>query len=132
MNRLLIFVGLCTFLSFGLYAQKVEGISMTFKNEHLDIGKIKKGEKRTFDFEFTNTGTEDLRIAIVSGCDCTTLDWPRRAIKPGDSAMINVIFDSTEKEESETVDVDIYLKNLDPKTGEQYLKIVDYKFELIE
>ncbi len=112
-------------------AQAKKGISMTFANEHLDIGKVKKGEKKKFDYVFTNTGTETLTIAIVSGCDCTTLDWPRTPIKPGEKGTINVIFDSTEKEESETVDVDIYLKNLDPKSGEQYFKIVDYKFVLV-
>ena len=70
-------------ISVGLSAQKNEGIHMTFENEHLDIGTVKRGEKKTFNFEFTNTGTETLKIAIVSGCDCTTLDWPRRPIKPG-------------------------------------------------
>lgn len=127
-------LSLFSFLIFtaGINAQNDKPISMTFENEHLNIGKVKKGEKRTFDYVFTNTGTETLNISIVSGCDCTTLDWPRTPIKPGEKATINVIFDSTEKEESETVDVDIYLKNLDPKSGEQYLKIVDYKFILVE
>lgn len=109
-------------------AQK--GVHMTFDNEHINIGKVKRGEIRKFDFAFTNTGSETIEIDIVSGCDCTTLDYPRTKILPGKRAIIHVTFDSGKKEASETVDVDVYLKNLDPKTNHRILKIVDYTFEL--
>ncbi len=105
---------------------------MKFEVESYDLGPIKKGEKREFSYTFTNVGKEDIQIDLVSGCDCTTLDWTRLPIKPGDTGTIEVIFDSTEKEDSDPVDVDIYLKNLDPKTGHPMLKILDYSFQLIE
>ena len=105
---------------------------MKFEVETYDLGPIKKGEKREFSYTFTNVGKEDIQIDLVSGCDCTTLDWTRLPIKPGDTGTIEVIFDSTEKEDSDPVDVDIYLKNLDPKTGHPMLKILDYSFQLIE
>lgn len=107
-----------------------QGVHMTFEGEHLNIGKVKKGEIKKFDFVFTNTGTETIEIDIVSGCDCTTLDYPKNKILPGKKAIIHVTFDSGKKEVSETVDVDIYLKNLNPKTGHRILKIVDYTYEL--
>lgn len=107
-----------------------QGVHMTFVGEHLNIGKVKKGEIKKFDFVFTNTGTETIEIDIVSGCDCTTLDYPKNKILPGKKAVIHVTFDSGKKEVSETVDVDIYLKNLNPKTGHRILKIVDYTYEL--
>lgn len=110
--------------------KKHEGVHMTFDNEHLDIGTVKKGEIKKFDFVFTNTGTETIQIDIASGCDCTTLDYPKNKILPGQKATIHVTFDSGKKEESETVDVDIYLKNLNPKTGQRILKIIDYKYIL--
>ncbi|MFZ1561016.1 MAG: DUF1573 domain-containing protein [Saprospiraceae bacterium] len=106
------------------------GVDMTFENEHIDIGKVKRGEIKKFDFVFTNTGTEIIEIDIASGCDCTTLDYPKNKILPGKKGTIHVIFDSAKKEESETIDVDIYLKNLNPKTGQRILKIIDYKYEL--
>lgn len=106
------------------------GVHMTFENEHIDIGKVKRGEIKKFDFVFTNTGTEIIEIDIASGCDCTTLDYPKNKILPGKKGTIHVIFDSGKKEESETIDVDIYLKNLNPKTGQRILKIIDYKYEL--
>jgi hypothetical protein len=109
-----------------------QGVHMTFENEHLNIGKVKKGEIKKFDFVFTNTGTDVIEIDIASGCDCTTLDYPKNKIKPGQKGVIHVTFDSGKKEESETVDVDLYLKNLNPKTGQRILKIIDYKYELIK
>ncbi|MBK8887254.1 MAG: DUF1573 domain-containing protein [Saprospiraceae bacterium] len=71
-----------------------------------------------------------IEIDIASGCDCTTLDYPKSKILPGKKAIIHVTFDSGKKEVSETVDVDLYLKNLNPKTGQRILKIIDYKYEL--
>ncbi len=108
------------------------GVHMTFENEHIVIGKVKKGEIKKFDFVFTNTGTDAIEIDIASGCDCTTLDYPRHKILPGKKGTIHVTFDSAKKDESETIDVDIYLKNLNPKTGHRILKIVDYTYELVK
>ena len=73
------------------------GLHLTFEKENLQLGEVKKGEKRTFQYTFTNTGTETVEISIVSGCDCTTLDWTRGEIKTGQKGIIDVIFDSTEK-----------------------------------
>ena len=105
---------------------------MKFEDETYDLGPIKKGEKREFSYTFTNVGKEDIQIDLVSGCDCTTLDWTRLPIKPGGIGTIDVIFDTTEKEDSDPVDVDIYLKNINPKTGHPMLKILDYSFQLVQ
>ncbi len=107
-------------------------VEMTFDMPHQNLGSIKRGEKRETSFKFVNTGNEDIQIELVSACECSTLDWPRRAIRPGSTGEITVIFDSTEKEESETIEIDIHLKNTDPKTGYPILEIVSYKFELIQ
>ena len=109
-----------------------KAVDLSFDKEHLDLGEVKKGEKRTFEYHFTNSGTENIEIEIVSGCDCTTLDWTRGVIKPGEKGIIDVIFDSTEKEESETVDVDIYLENINPKSDSNYLFVLDYTFVLLQ
>jgi hypothetical protein len=117
-----------------IYAQKTDqkhAFLVEYKKEHIDLGKVKKGESATFKYEMINVGTEAIEIEIVSGCECTTLDWPRKKIKPGESAFVDVIFDSTEKEESETVDVDITYKNTDAK-GNQRFKILTYSFELVQ
>lgn len=107
-------------------------VEMTFENAFIHLGKVKKGESRQFDFVFLNTGIDPIEIDIISSCDCTTLDWPRKPIKPGQKGIINVTFDSTKKEVSETIDVDIYLKNIDPKTGYRTLKVINYDYELVK
>jgi len=106
--------------------------SMTFDAMEQDFGKVKKGEIITTTYKFENTGTEDIKIELVSGCECTTLDWPRKTIKPGEKGEIEVIFDSGKKEESETVEIDVNLENIDPKTGYNRFEILSYTFELVE
>ncbi len=117
-------------VSFGMNAQ-TSAVDLKFDKEHHQLGDVTKGEKKTFKYNFENTGTETIEIEIVSGCDCTTLDWTRGPIKVGEKGIIDVIFDSTEKEASETVDVDIYLKNINPKSDSPYLIVLDYTFDLI-
>lgn len=129
--RYIIFTLALLFGSFGLQAQQ-EAVDLQFDKEHHVLGDVVKGEKKTFKYNFENVGTETVEIEIVSGCDCTTLDWTRGPIKVGEKGVIDVIFDSTEKEASETVDVDIYLKNINPKSNSQYLIVLDYTFELLE
>ncbi len=110
---------------------KKPAVQMTFAQETILLGNMKKGDKRKFDYTFTNTGTDVIEIEIVSGCDCTTLDWTRKPIKQGEKGTINVIFDSKEKELTEkSVDIDIYLKNKDKKTNSQIMKTVNYTFAL--
>jgi tRNA A37 threonylcarbamoyladenosine biosynthesis protein TsaE len=73
-----------------------------------EFGRLKEGEKREFDFEFTNTGKEDLIIEDCKGsCGCTVPEWPKEAIKPGQSAAIKVKFDSTKKEKDQEKSVTI-------------------------
>ncbi len=111
---------------------QTKAVDLKFDQDSIELGEVKRGEKRTFQYHFTNVGTDDIEIDIVSGCDCTTLDWTKGVIKPGEKGIIDVIFDSTEKEESETVDVDVYLKNINPESDAPYLFILDYTFELIK
>jgi len=105
---------------------------MTFDKELIDLGTVKKGEQKSFTFDFTNTGRESIEIEIVSACECSTLDWPIKPIKPGEKAKISVDFDSAKKDSSEVIDVDITLLNLDPKTGYQIFKIVQFKYDLVD
>ncbi|MFT6335063.1 MAG: peptidoglycan-associated lipoprotein [Saprospiraceae bacterium] len=119
------------FGSLALSAQTT-AVDITFDKEHHLLGDVVKGEKKTFKYNFENTGTDVIEIEIVSGCDCTTLDWTRGPINVGEKGTIDVIFDSTEKEASETVDVDIYLKNINPISDSQYLFVLDYTFDLVK
>ena len=71
---------------------------MKFEKETHDFGKIKTGEKVTYEFKFTNTGKSPLIIKdAVASCGCTKPEWPKTPIKPGESAAIKVTFNSLGK-----------------------------------
>lgn len=107
-----------------------DNLSIEFERMHIDLGKVEHGDSKSSAFNFTNTGTEAIEIEIVDGCVCTTLDWPRKPILPGEKGSISLIFDSTEKEKSETVDIDVTLKNKDPETGNPIFIFLTYEFDL--
>ena len=69
-----------------------------FDEETHDFGKITEGEKVSYSFKFKNTGNANLIISAASGsCGCTVPEWPKDPIAPGQSAAINVIFNSEGK-----------------------------------
>ena len=105
---------------------------MSFEKSHIELGEVTRGETKEMEYAFTNTGNEDIKISLISSCECTTIKYPRKPIPPGESGVLKVIFDSTEKEESETVDIDVYLENVDPETKEPIWFILDYSFILLQ
>ena len=69
---------------------------LTFETLEHDFGKITEGEKVEYDFKFTNTGEAPLIISEVkASCGCTTPSWPKGVIKPGESDIIKVAYNST-------------------------------------
>lgn len=71
---------------------------MKFDKDIHDFGKIKGGDKVTYDFKFTNTGKSPLIITDATAtCGCTKPVWPTTPVKPGESAAINVTFNSAGK-----------------------------------
>ncbi|HNL37903.1 MAG: DUF1573 domain-containing protein [Saprospiraceae bacterium] len=102
---------------------------VSWDKKMIELGQVKKGEKRTMFFEFTNPGTENVQIDVVAACDCTTVDYPRGAIAPGATGRLNVTFDSKDKDESETIDIDVIFKNTDA-AGNPRIERVSYKYEL--
>src|SRR5690606_27511817 len=53
-----------------------------FSQDQYDLGTVRKPAIKSGQIEFTNTGNAPLEIEVASGCDCTTLDWPRAAVPP--------------------------------------------------
>jgi hypothetical protein len=71
---------------------------MKFEKEIHDFGKIKPADVVSYDFKFTNTGKSPLIITDGRAtCGCTTPSWPKAPIKPGESGVIHVTFDSKGK-----------------------------------
>lgn len=115
-----------------LYGQSdLKGVPiMQFEERTKSLGTVKIGEKRSFSYTFTNEGDTDLIIDLVSACDCTSTnqdDLLGTRFKPGQSATLEVTFDSTDKTESETIDIDIFLRNED-KQGNPIVEMLRYDF----
>ncbi len=102
---------------------------VTWDKKMVDLGKVKKGEKRTLYFELTNTSGQDIQIEIVDACECTKVDYPRGTIAPGGKGHFDVIFDSTEKDASETIGITVVFKQSDA-AGNPRIESVEYKYEL--
>ncbi len=93
--------------------KSVQGPIITFKENHIDIGKLTQGEKSEITFEFENTGDADLVIDLVTACKCTEITWPEEPVSPGESAKIVAIFDSAGMEGPYEKTLDI-IANTDP------------------
>jgi len=72
--------------------------TLEFTESTYDFGEVMEGEKVNHKYFFKNTGSEPLIISNAKGsCGCTVPNWPRTPIAPGDSAEIDVTFDSKGK-----------------------------------
>lgn len=66
-----------------------------YVNEVLDYGTIEYDSDGTREFKFKNTGKEPLIIYSATGsCGCTVPTAPKEPIKPGETGIIKVHYDT--------------------------------------
>jgi len=92
------------FLSFASKAQTAtnasapangSGPEITFESEVVDYGTIDYDSNGDREFKFKNTGKEPLIIYSATGsCGCTVPIAPKEPIKPGETAIIKVHYDT--------------------------------------
>lgn len=76
-------------------AKAQNGPVMTFEKTEIDYGNVVQASDGVRIFKFKNTGTEPLIIKNARGsCGCTVPKWPSEPIKPGQTASIEVKYDS--------------------------------------
>jgi hypothetical protein len=69
-----------------------------FDKSEFDFGTINEGDVVDGTFKVANKGKTDLIITDAkASCGCTVPEWPKDAIKPGDSAEIKFSFNSRGK-----------------------------------
>jgi hypothetical protein len=69
--------------------------TITFDSEVIDYGTIEQGADGVREFKFVNNGKEPLIISNAKGsCGCTVPTWPKEPIKPGESSIIKVKYDT--------------------------------------
>jgi peptidoglycan-associated lipoprotein len=109
------------------YFVSTEGPKVVFEKDYLNLGKIKKGETRNFEFILLNAGDEALEIRMITACECTELEWPSHPIPPGEKAVIKGVLDTAKKDFGEdTIYLEV-LANTDPPITE-----ARYDIEVIE
>ncbi len=104
---------------------------MQFEEREVDFGAVRQGEKRSHTYSFVNRGDTPLKIALVSACECTHVEYSTARVDPGESGSLTVTFDSKDKEEAETISLDIFLENKMPGTEEPIIETLEYSFTIL-
>ena len=61
-----------------------------------DFGTIIEGERVVCYFDYSNEGVGDLLITGVDAtCGCTTPNWSREPLKPGEKETLEIVFDAS-------------------------------------
>ena len=82
---------LLLFVVFSISAQP----KIVFDKLQHDFGKVNESDgAATYDFAFKNTGSAPLIIQNVKpSCDCTTPEWTKQPVHPGQTGFIKVSYD---------------------------------------
>ena len=89
---------------------KLPATQVEWSKEVYDFGEVAMGEKILYKFTFKNTGEQPLRVTHVKpSCGCTTPDWTREAIAPGEEGFVEVQFDTNGKKGAQNKSVTLFL-----------------------
>lgn len=84
---------LLLFFAFSLNVNAQAKIKFTETKK--DLGKVKKGDVVSAEYEFKNEGDQPLIISSYEvECSCTTAEFPKQPIAPGQTGKITVKFDT--------------------------------------
>ena len=93
-----------------------------FEPTNFDFGDMKQGDKKSHTFTLINEGKSELLIRHVrSSCGCTAVAPSTKVIAPGESAPIEVTFDSRGKRGRQSKSITVITN--DPKTPTTTLRI---------
>jgi hypothetical protein len=107
-NKLLITANITEDFSTMSEEDKANAPHAVFDQTEFDFGTIKKGKKTNFSYKLTNTGKRDLIIhKVSSSCGCTVVNPESPVLKPGESTLLHVTFDSTGKDGVQTKTVNV-------------------------
>jgi len=89
-----------------------------------DFGTVTEGDTLERNFAFKNEGQFPLIINnIHTSCGCTTPEWPKKPIAPGESAAVKVKFNSAGKRGVQNKTVTVYA-NTDPAYSEITFRVL--------
>lgn len=110
------------------YARREPGEKVGAKIDNIvyDFGTVREdGERVVHQYEITNTGESALAIVWVKpNCGCTAPEYPRKPIKPGESAKIKVTFNPLGQKGEVDKDIRVKFRNGAGKSEELSLRLV--------
>lgn len=75
--------------------KKTKVPEITFEKTVHDYGQIYQNDNGECEFQFKNTGKEDLILTNCrSSCGCTVPEWPKEPIAPGKKGVIKVKYNT--------------------------------------
>lgn len=93
MKNLFALIALLAFAATSMFAQKAP--KMEFEQTTVDYGTIEYDSNPLRTFTFKNTGNSPLVITGARGsCGCTVPTYPKKPIAPGETAVIEVRYDT--------------------------------------
>jgi len=102
------------------FAQEKQA-EISFETVSHDFGTITEGTQATVEFQFTNKGDAPLVLSSVSAsCGCTTPEWTKEPIMPGQTGIVKAIYNSTGRPGSFTKSITV---NSNAKNGTMILTI---------
>ena len=105
------------FLISSVSLAQLVGPKISVPESSFDFGEITDGENVTHDFVVFNTGDDVLKIINVrASCGCTAAKPEKDQIAPGESATVNVQFNSSGRQGSQRKYV--YVTTNDPNNSE--------------
>ena len=94
MKNLLALIVLVAFAATSTFAQS-KAPKMNFEQTTVDYGTIQQNSDPLRTFAFKNTGNTPLIITGARGsCGCTVPSYPKKPIAPGETAVIEVRYDT--------------------------------------
>ena len=105
--------------------QKKNPPIITFDKTEYNFGTIKQGDIINYEFKFKNTGKSPLIIRkVTTSCGCTTTFYTREPIKPGETGVIKVKFNSSGRLGRQYKTITVITNSPDPSSNRVILRLV--------
>ncbi len=92
--------------------------TIDFEEMEYNFGTVIAGEKVSHAFVFKNNGKGNLIISNVkTSCGCTASKWTKEPVKPGETGIVEVVFDSANRSGKQTKTAIVY-SNAQPNSTE--------------
>jgi hypothetical protein len=110
-------------LLFSAFAQDMPPAELEFKSDKFDFGAVEEGQQAIYSFEFVNKGSDTITLGpsdVRASCGCTTPDWTKTPLAPGQSGYIKAVYNSQGRP-------GVFNKTVTVFQNGQYIKVLKIK-----